>query len=568
VTAPAVTSAEVADKTITLPPGLATARRPYAAAPLAVLPSAEPPVELVAASRLNRLVAVVAPRIPLLAILLVLAVVSARLLMTNTAFLDEATYLSAGHDTWHNWLHGGPDMKYSSYFSGSPVIYPLLGAAMNALGGLAAARALSLVFVLVTVALLYASTRIVFDRRTATWAAAVFATVEGTQFLAVLATYDAMALMLVALAVWLVVRYAYSGRAFPHAALLLGAPVLALANATKYATALYDPVVIAVTGLVVTGLYGWRQGLRCTILFTAILGAGLLAALAIAGHNYEAGLLQTTLRRADGDVSVGFILGESLRWVGAVAGVGVAAAAVAWWRTGPVAGVRRVGGSGRTREVATAALLTVLAGAAFLAPLQQARIHTSVSLAKHVAFGAWFAAIAGGWLLSRIAGGRLRAAWRWLPAAALVGTLAVIGHSQAIGQYGRWPNTTQLMASLRPFVAATDKATLIDNSDVAAYYLGQDLPPTRWSDTYFYAYTPPGSTVGLTGVPAYQSAIAHNHFGVVALNFGLTGDTDYAVKSAIEANPKYHYIGRVFYHDAYGRGAYSVWINLAPEASS
>jgi 4-amino-4-deoxy-L-arabinose transferase-like glycosyltransferase len=567
VTAPAVTSAEVAEYTITLPHSLATSLRPTAPVSLTVLPDAEPDVPRARPRRLARLAAVAVPRVPLLAILLVLSVMSARLLMSNTAFLDEATYLSAGHDTWHNWLHGGPDMKYSSYFSGSPVIYPLLGAAMNVIGGLAAARMLSLVFVLVTVALLYATTRIIFDRRAATWAAAIFATVEGTQFLAVLATYDAMALMLVALAVWLVVRYAYSDRVFPHAALLVGAPVLALANATKYATALYDPVVIAIVGLVIAGRYGWRQGARCTVLFTAMLGAGLLAALALAGHNYEAGLLQTTLRRADGVVSVSFILGESVRWVGAVAGVALVAAAVAW-RRAPLVTRRGSAGSGRTRRVATAALLTVLAGAAVLAPLQQARIHTSVSLAKHVAFGAWFAAIACGWLLAQIAGKRRRAAWRWLPAVVLVGALAVIGHGQAVGDYGRWPNTTQLMASLRPFVAATDKPILMDDSDVASYYLGADLSPTRWSDTYFYAYTPPGSTANLTGIPAYQSAIAHNHFGVVALDFGLTADTDYAVKSAIEANPNYHYIGRVADHDNYGVHAFSVWINLSPDKSS
>ena len=47
-----------------------------------------------------------------------------------------------------------------------------------------------------------------------------------------------------------------------------------------------------------------------------------------------------------------------------------------------------------------ALLLAVLALSALLAPADQARIQTTVSLNKHVDFGAWFAAIAAGYLLS------------------------------------------------------------------------------------------------------------------------------------------------------------------------
>ena len=47
-----------------------------------------------------------------------------------------------------------------------------------------------------------------------------------------------------------------------------------------------------------------------------------------------------------------------------------------------------------------ALLLAVLALSALLAPADQARIQTTTSLNKHVDFGAWFAAIAAGYLLS------------------------------------------------------------------------------------------------------------------------------------------------------------------------
>ncbi len=48
------------------------------------------------------------------------------------------------------------------------------------------------------------------------------------------------------------------------------------------------------------------------------------------------------------------------------------------------------------------ALLAVLATAAFLALLEQARIHTLTSLDKHLDFGAWFAAMAAGYAADKL----------------------------------------------------------------------------------------------------------------------------------------------------------------------
>ena len=85
---------------------------------------------------------------PLLAVLTVQAALSGSLVRTRTAFGDEALYLSAGHLEWSHWLHGTQIPAYQTWFSGAPVIYPPLGAIADSLGGLAAARLLSLVFML------------------------------------------------------------------------------------------------------------------------------------------------------------------------------------------------------------------------------------------------------------------------------------------------------------------------------------------------------------------------------------------------------------------------------------
>ena len=56
--------------------------------------------------------------------------------------------------------------------------------------------------------LLWATTVRLYGQRAALLAAALFATLAGTQFLGAFATFDAMALFLLALAAWLGVRSA------------------------------------------------------------------------------------------------------------------------------------------------------------------------------------------------------------------------------------------------------------------------------------------------------------------------------------------------------------------------
>ena len=131
-------------------------------------------------------------RAVLLFVLAIQAVLSLRL--SNTAFQDEALYLSAGHAEVAHLLHGTPlPMDYAAYFSGSPQLYPVLAAVVDERFGLAGARALSLLFMLGTTALLYALTRRMFNERAALAGAALFAVLQSTVVLGNYATYDAAA---------------------------------------------------------------------------------------------------------------------------------------------------------------------------------------------------------------------------------------------------------------------------------------------------------------------------------------------------------------------------------------
>ena len=204
----------------------------------------------------------------LVAVLVVQVVLSLRLVWADTAFEDEAAYLWAGHLEWAHWLHGASVPPFASYFSGSPVIYPPLGALADSVGGLAAARVLSLVFMLGATVLLWDTAGRLFGRRAAFFAAALFAVLGPTLHLGAFATYDAMSVLLVALAAWLVVRA--GDRQDATGWMLAAAVALAVANAAAYSSALFDPIVVVLALITAFPKPGGKQAAgRCLILLTA-----------------------------------------------------------------------------------------------------------------------------------------------------------------------------------------------------------------------------------------------------------------------------------------------------------
>ncbi len=100
---------------------------------------------------------------------------------------------------------------------------------------------------------------------------------------------------------------------------------------------------------------------------------------------------------------------------------------------------------GTHRRAGRTLLLCLLAAAVLLVPAEQARIHTATSLDKHVAFGAWFGAIAAGYAVDRM----IRAMrWRLVRAelslalALAIVPVAAAGAAQARQFFG-WPNATR-----------------------------------------------------------------------------------------------------------------------------
>lgn len=484
----------------------------------------------------------------LVGILVVQVGLSLRLVWSNTAFTDEALYLWAGRLEWSHWLHGTPIPVFATYFSGAPVAYPPIGALANGIGGLAGARILSLCFMLTATALLYGVTQRIFNRNAAVAASALFAGLAPTQFLGALATYDAMALMLLALAMWLGIRAAGTSPAARFALLLAAATALAASDVTKYACLLFDPVII-----ISIATYGWQQrGRRVGVVCAGALLSGLAMllslALLIGGLTYWQGLKFTTLARAASNTPASGVLYASGQWLGGVlllTAIG-AGAVFAKYRTWPI------------RCVAI-----VLCCAVLLAPAEQARIHTITSLFKHVGFGAWFGCILAGFALvsftQAVPAVKLRSAIKVAGITALL--CALSGTVLATEHYSSWPNVTLLMDTLQPILKATRGPIYVgDSSNNLHYYLGGDVGSRTIISPWYFAWTDPATGKRRYQAAAYADIIRRRYVSVVALNLDVDVPADTDILSAIAQYGGYRRVAYLPYVlDGTKRG-FQVWV--------
>ena len=487
-------------------------------------------------------------RMALLGILALQALLSLRL--RNSAFEDEALYLYAGRMEIAHLLHGAAlQGNYASYFSGAPVLYPVLGAALNMVGGLALARALSLAEMLAVSAMLYSISRQLFNERVALCAAALFAVSESALFLGELATYDATCVFLLACGTWIVVRWA--GSRWP--VLLLAAPLVALAVAVKYAGLIFVPTIA-----VLPAIAGWpalgRRALLYPPAFTLAVAGLLYGALRLAGPVYATAITGTTTSRPLGAVPAATIVRESAAWGGVVTALAVFGAVAYTVRARTEANESIAPAGGRARRAALGALL---AGTAFLAPLYQAHLHTDVSLHKHIGFGLFFAAPLAGLGLARLVGDHFR---RPQVGVAVWSVALVLGMAQSQNLFGAWPAAGPLVQALSPHLRPGAKY-LVEAPEVPIYYLEgrADAQPDQFWSTYNITYVDSrGKT--LTGNAGFQAAIQAGFFQIVAYDGGTTPAADAVIARALRSTRDYGLASVVPEQDSSGRVDFYVWV--------
>jgi hypothetical protein len=150
-----------------------------------------------------------------------------------------------------------------------------------------------------------------------------------------------------------------------------------------------------------------------------------------------------------------------------------------------VGAVAALSGQNRSRSL----LVGSLALASLIIPLAQVHGSTAVSLQKHLAYGAWFAAIAAGYGCSRLTQhvslGRA--------AVAFAGALALIyptvnGWSSAWHWYHTWANSQSLVSAETALVPQVKKEVFVSSLDGSAeyylsgYYLRQNLAAGKFID--------------------------------------------------------------------------------------
>lgn len=522
---------------------------PVAAAPW------QSPLDRFAAGRFGRWTI---ERVPLFAVLFLQICLSYRL--HNSAFQDESLYLFAGHREIGWLLHHTPIYdNYSTYFSGAPFLYPVAGAAVDGVFGLEGARALSLLCMLGATTLVWATTKLLYGQHAAACGAALFAVAAPTLFLSRLATYDAPALFLLALAFWLVVRTARRSIWW----VLTAVPVTALAVGTKYASLLFVPTIAAVAVLSCrfgstaqdpsgrTRPRSWLNTVSRGLLFALSLAALLAGWLYLLGPGFREGIAVTTTQRPAGGDALTLIAERSAEYgagVFALACVGIAV---------DVARARALP-STRSTLIERGLLSATLAATALLAPLYQMHLHTLTSLLKHVGFGLVFASPIAGVALASL----LRAGARD-PRRLGVALLACLGLTaaaldQSSSAFNQWPNSAAMVAAVRTQIRPVTGRYLAEEDEVPRYYTADLTQPYQWYGTYFFQYTDHAGQL-LTGVPAYRQAIADKYFDLIILRYGPTASLDLQIDSQLKSQHGYTLIAVIPADDSYGLGDYYVW---------
>jgi 4-amino-4-deoxy-L-arabinose transferase-like glycosyltransferase len=460
--------------------------------------------------------------------------------------VDEGTYIYSGYQELAHLAHGSAVADYASFFSGSPLIYPVVVATADIIGGLRGTRLLSLVFMLSATLAIHLATRRMYGSVAAFFAAALFAATGPTQFLGGYSTYDAMALALLVWAAYYTVRLT-TGGGYPS--MMAAGVFMALADWTKYASLLWTPVVVGIAVFAGSGgspwqAARWRRGIE---LFVVWLVALLMPAVGAKAH--IDGFTHTTLMRKPGTDAASYVAEEAAKWVGpllVLAFIGVLVTVAASLR-------------GRTGRADIWLALVLFAGG-LLAPANQVRIHTWLSLQKHVDFGAWFACIVAGLLLARIFTAlrdKVHVVAGVLVTAAVVGPLGYIGASQATHMFGEWPDSTGLVSALRPYVHKGKEEYLVENYDVPAYYLRTSSNWQQWQDLVGKSYTDPETKKTLSGAPALQAAVKDHYYSIVVLDFTQTADIDTALQPTLkEAGYRVH---KVVKSTRTGQGTYTIY---------
>jgi 4-amino-4-deoxy-L-arabinose transferase-like glycosyltransferase len=462
---------------------------------------------------------------------------------------DEATYVVAGQRLISNLLSGSAVQDYGTYFSGIPGLYPVLAAAIDDVGGLAAVRAFSLLCMLAVNLCLYLIAAALFGRPSAIFASLVFAIGSGVSFIGWYATFDAPSLALLALATLLALQAAE--RPGWRREVAIGV-VLVLAVAVKYVALEYVPAVLGILVLRGCAVGSWRRAFGQPLLVIAAGAAGAAVTVAMVSPSNWIGFTATSssgrvILQGTDKLS---LLELSWSYIGCWMLLALLGVLIAWKR-------------------ASSRLMAGLLFATGMLPIvTHVVLGEEVSLHKHTAFGFFFAApLAGLAVATAFAVGRRRTV-RGLPGRNLTATTALIpaamvawifimlgtGMSSASNMKFGWPIEEDVVTALDPYVNGSGNY-LADNPSIPSYLFDDRTLPSQWTAPWFFGYVIDG--VMVFGDQALERAVLDQYFDVIVYRpTTFTPEQQEQLLPAIVA--RYQLADSL----PYGGGQWSIWIPI------
>ena len=488
-------------------------------------------------------------RWPIVGILVLQAVVSLAILR-NTAFQDEALYLYAGRQIIHHW-NGGPAPydHYAFYFSGYPYVYPIIGGFLDMAGGLELARAFSLACMLSVTTIVYWVTGKLFQRTAAILASAAYACTGVVLFLGRLATFDALCLLLIAVATALAVHGGMSRRPWTVAAI---GPVLVLAILAKYAALLFVLPVFALLVCLSISSVGWWRSLIRLLLALASLALSLAAAYRVIDKAaFHAISGSTTSRMVILQTPRISLFGHVLQMGGVIFFLAIVGALLALrleWRY--------------------RALAVILLASSALAPAYHIYVQETISLDKHIAYALFFAMPLVGYALAWLSGYERQSLFGlfrgyWLAGVAVILAIFALGLGQARSLYN-WANTSDLNTALHTQLRDGTGRMLAEDIEVVRFDTLDVTDPWQWSGVRFDYYVDAANHQYL-GDPAIAHAIKDRYYDLIELSFVyLPAEANFtAEQMAITRN--YDLIEEILFSNSFGKGHFYLFrLALSP----
>jgi hypothetical protein len=249
---------------------------------------------------------------------------------------------------------------------------------------------------------------------------------------------------------------------------------LAAANATKYNTIAWDPLVIGTVFL-----YGWTkkaQTIFLTISVAATVAVLDFGILMLGGTDFATGVLLNTFYRSEQTgppSSVLSVFSHAMLMTGLIVLIAIAGVWVSLIKRMPATAT---------------AFLCLLVIAALIAPILQARVHQLISLDQNMSFGLPFAALGAGYALGgwRQWLGRRRYWGKVIATIAAVGTvitMLIVGRAERVQFRGPSVAAAQRVATAIKKHYQSGTLILVDGTDKTDRYYLPSIPDDKWVTT-------------------------------------------------------------------------------------